>query len=126
MKTTKILELNTVKDVVEFCNAIVALKKEAPGSLRFTVAITAEQDTAICQPVSGNGTIEHHAKVTLDRFDKQQRPKPKRKPVAEQPKPKRTKRKRSTARICNTHVRKAKPYCKPKRTARPVVYGIEE
>jgi len=119
MKTTKILVLNTLADVIGFCSMLVKLKKEAPGSLRFMVAVTAEQNTTICQPVSSNGAIEHHAKVTLDRFDKQQQPN--RKQIV-----KPTKRNKRTASVCNTPVRRSKPYSKPKRTARPVMYGIAE
>lgn len=50
MRVTQVYELRTARDVLRFCRALVKLKSEAPRSLTFTVAVTAEQAVQVVQP----------------------------------------------------------------------------
>lgn len=71
MRTTKIIVLETLADVENFCGTLLRLKGEAPKSLQLTVAITAEQETVVVPPVGCSAQSGgHHIQTTLDKLDR--------------------------------------------------------
>ena len=104
MRTTKVIALNSLRDVMRFCATLLQLKREAPKSLKLMVAVTAEQDTETLWPDGMLATDKHHVEEILDSLN---RPK---KRIRE---------------VQSPSIRRGKPKRHKRRQARPVVTQLE-
>ncbi len=106
MRTTKVIVLNSLRDVMRFCSTLLQLKREAPKSLKLMVAVTAEQESETLWPDGVMASDRHHVEETLDSLNH----KPPKKRIRE---------------VYTPPIRKGKPKRRQRRQARPVTTQLE-
>jgi hypothetical protein len=70
MRITRLFWLRTVEDVDRLCIALQELKKLAPVSLRYTVAVTAERAALIKELSNGDARLDP-VRITLDHLSEE-------------------------------------------------------